>query len=195
MTTQRNQAVIISLYVETEVFMGKILIVIDMQNDFVTGALGSEEAKKIVPTVVEKVKNYDGDVIFTRDTHGKDYMQTQEGKNLPVPHCIKDTDGWQIISELLALQQENNYKVFDKPTFGSTELAEYIKNEYEKGNIDEVELIGVCTDICVVSNAMIIKANAPELPVSVTAGCCAGVTPKKHNAALETMQSCQIKIC
>ena len=174
--------------------MGKILVVIDMQNDFVTGALGSEEAKKIVPTVVEKVKNYDGDVIFTRDTHGKDYMQTQEGKNLPVPHCIKGTDGWQIIPELLTLQQEKNCKVFDKPTFGSTELAEYIKNEYENGNAEEVELIGVCTDICVVSNAMLIKANAPELPVSVTAGCCAGVTPQKHNAALETMQSCQIKI-
>ena len=174
--------------------MGKILIVIDMQNDFVTGALGSEEAKKIVPTVVEKVKNYDGDVIFTRDTHGEDYMQTQEGKNLPVPHCIKGTDGWQIIPELLTLQQEKNCKVFDKPTFGSTELAEYIKNEYENRNAEEVELIGVCTDICVVSNAMLIKANAPELQVSVTAGCCAGVTPKKHDAALETMQSCQIKI-
>lgn len=174
--------------------MGKILVVIDMQNDFVTGALGSEEAKKIVPTVVEKVKNYDGDVIFTRDTHGKDYMQTQEGKNLPVPHCIKGTDGWQIIPELLTLQQEKNCKVFDKPTFGSTELAEYIKNEYENRNAEEVELIGVCTDICVVSNAMLIKANAPELQVSVTAGCCAGVTPKKHDAALETMQSCQIKI-
>lgn len=174
--------------------MGKILIVIDMQNDFVTGALGSEEAKKIVPAVVDKVKNYDGDVIFTRDTHGEDYIQTQEGKNLPVPHCIKGTDGWQIIPELLTLQQEKNCKVFDKPTFGSTELTEYIKNEYESGNAEEVELIGVCTDICVVSNAMLIKANAPELPVSVTAGCCAGVTPQKHNAALETMQSCQIKI-
>lgn len=194
LTTRRNQAVIIGWLGETEVFMGKILIVIDMQNDFVTGALGSEEAKKIVPAVVDKVKNYDGDVIFTRDTHGEDYMQTQEGKNLPVPHCIKGTDGWQIIPELLTLQQEKNCKVFDKPTFGSTELAEYIKNEYEKGNIDEVELIGVCTDICVVSNAMLIKANAPELPVSVTAGCCAGVTPQKHDAALETMQSCQIKI-
>ena len=174
--------------------MGKILVVIDMQNDFVTGALGSEEAKKIVPDVVDKVKNYDGDVIFTRDTHGEDYMQTQEGKNLPVPHCIKGTDGWQIIPELLTLQQEKNCKIFDKPTFGSTELAEYIKKEYEKGNIEEVEFVGVCTDICVVSNAMLIKANAPELPVSVTAGCCAGVTPQKHNAALETMQSCQIKI-
>lgn len=194
LTTRRNQAVIIGWLGETEVFMGKILIVIDMQNDFVTGALGSEEAKKIVPAVVDKVKNYDGDVIFTRDTHGEDYMQTQEGKNLPVPHCIKGTDGWQIIPELLAIQEDNNYKVFDKPTFGSTELTEYIKNEYESGNAEEVELIGVCTDICVVSNAMLIKANAPELPVSVTAGCCAGVTPQKHNAALETMQSCQIKI-
>ena len=142
--------------------MDKILIVVDMQNDFVTGALGSDEAKAIVGNVVEKVKNFDGEVVFTRDTHFDNYMDTQEGKNLPVVHCIKGTEGWELIPELKALSESR--RIFDKLTFGSTELAEYIKAEADKRNGElSVELIGVCTDICVVSNALLIKTFSQEL--------------------------------
>lgn len=173
--------------------MDKILIVVDMQNDFVTGALGSDEAKAIVGNVVEKVKNFDGEVVFTRDTHFDNYMDTQEGKNLPVVHCIKGTEGWELIPELKALSEGR--RIFDKLTFGSTELAEYIKAEADKRNGElSVELIGVCTDICVVSNALLIKAFSREIPVTVDKACCAGVTVDSHNAALATMQSCQIKV-
>ncbi len=170
--------------------MDKILVVVDMQNDFVTGVLGTKEAQEIVPNVVEKIKNFDGEVIFTRDTHGKDYMSTQEGKNLPVEHCIKGTKGWDIIPELAPYVKG---KVFDKYTFGSVELAEYIKSEAEKRNGElKVELVGVCTDICVVSNALLIKAFNREIPVSVDSSCCAGVTVSAHEAALNTMKSCQV---
>ncbi len=173
--------------------MDKILVVVDMQKDFVTGALGSAEAQQIVPDVVKKVKDFDGTVVFTRDTHQENYLETQEGKNLPVTHCIEGSDGWQIIPELTELAEGK--KVFDKPTFGSTELAEYIKAEADKRNGQlEVELIGVCTDICVVSNALLIKAYNREIPVSVDSKCCAGVSPAAHDAALSTMKSCQVKV-
>ena len=172
--------------------MDKILIVVDMQKDFVTGALGSKEAQAIVPNVVKKVKEFDGTVLFTRDTHGENYMDTQEGRNLPVVHCIKGTDGWQIIPEL---QEFAKGKIFDKPTFGSVELAEYVKELANKvGGVISVELIGVCTDICVVSNALLIKAFCGEVPVSVDSSCCAGVTVDAHNAALATMKSCQVQV-
>lgn len=173
--------------------MDKILVVVDMQNDFVTGALGSVEAQQIVPEVVKKVESFKGTVVFTRDTHQENYMETQEGRNLPVVHCIEGSEGWQIIPELIPFT--NGKKIFDKPTFGSTELAEYIKEEANKRNGElAVELIGVCTDICVVSNALLIKAFNREIPVAVDAKCCAGVTPAAHDAAIATMKSCQVAV-
>ena len=174
--------------------MKNLLIVVDMQNDFVTGSLGSKEAVAIVDAVVQKVQAFDGEVIFTRDTHFENYMDTQEGKYLPVIHCVKDTDGWALIPELEKIRVEKNCKCYDKPTFGSTALAIDIKSAYEAGEIGSVELIGICTDICVVSNALLIKAFCPELPISLDPACCAGVTPEKHEAALETMRSCQIQV-
>lgn len=172
--------------------MLNLLLVIDMQKDFVDGALGTPEAVKITGNVVDKVKSFDGEVIFTRDTHFEDYLNTQEGRNLPVAHCIKDTAGWQLIPELESFRLEHACKVFDKPSFGSVELAEYVGGLYRAGELESVTVIGLCTDICVVSNALMIKAFAPELPIYTDASCCAGVTPKKHAAALETMRSCQI---
>lgn len=166
----------------------KFLIVVDMQVDFITGSLGSNLATAIVPNVVEKVKNFDGKVIFTRDTHFEDYMQTQEGRKLPVPHCIKDTEGWQICEEL----QPYVETVIDKVTFGSVELPKLLKEFGE--TIEEIELCGLCTDICVISNAMILKAAFPEVPVVVDASCCAGVTMESHNNALEAMQAVQIEV-
>ena len=172
--------------------MRKILIVIDMQNDFIDAALGTREAVAIVDAVKAKIRSYPAeDVIATMDTHGADYMDTQEGKSLPVPHCIKGSAGWQIrpdIAELLT-----GAKIYEKPTFGSLALARDLKAIAEKEEI-ELELIGLCTDICVVSNALLLKASMPEVKISVDAGCCAGVTPEKHLAALETMASCQIQI-
>ncbi len=167
----------------------KYLIVVDMQNDFIDGALGTKEAVAIVPKVKAKIESFDGKVIFTRDTHSENYLSTQEGANLPVEHCIKGTDGWQIRDELDALRKS---EAVDKPSFGSVELAEMLKNEEEK--IESIELIGLCTDICVISNAMIIKAYLPETPIEIDASCCAGVTPESHNRALDAMAVCQIKI-
>lgn len=169
----------------------KLLVVIDMQNDFITGPLGNEECRKIVPNVVNKtesvLKNNAADIAYTLDTHKTNYLETQEGKNLPVIHCIENTHGWMLIPELQEIQAE---KSFCKPTFGSIELAEWIKeNEYT-----EVELVGVCTDICVISNAFVIKAVNPEVKIIVDATCCAGLTPEKHKAALDVMQSCQVNV-
>lgn len=176
--------------------MRRILIVVDMQNDFVTGALGSEDAQKILPGVRAKIDAYhkeDAEVIFTRDTHGEDYMQTNEGKHLPVPHCIKGTDGWQICAELTdGITSE--YKTVDKPTFGFLGWKDVLASETADGSDLDIEMIGVCTDICVVSNALILKALYPEATVRVDAGCCAGVTPEAHAAALATMRSCQVDV-
>ena len=166
----------------------KYLIVVDMQIDFITGSLGSDLATAIVPKVVEKVKNFDGKIIFTRDTHYDNYMQTQEGQKLPVPHCIKDTDGWRVYSELLPYVDT----VIDKVTFGSVELPQIIKDYDEP--INEIELCGLCTDICVISNAMILKAAFPEAKITVDASCCAGVTVDSHNTALNAMRSVQIEV-
>ena len=166
----------------------KYLIVVDMQNDFITGSLGSELAERIVPAVVEKVKNFDGKVIFTKDTHFSDYIKTQEGRKLPVQHCIKDTDGWQICDELKAYAVD----VVDKITFGSVDLPK-ILNGYGE-DIEEIELCGLCTDICVISNAMILKASFPEAKIIVDGKCCAGVSPESHKTALEAMKAVQIEI-
>lgn len=172
--------------------MRKILIVIDMQNDFIDGALGTAEAVGIVEAVKEKIRSYPAaDVIATMDTHFENYMQTQEGKYLPVPHCIRQTGGWEIRPDIVELLKEA--RIYEKPTFGSTQLAADLKALSEKEEI-ELELIGLCTDICVVSNALLLKAAMPEVKISVDASCCAGVTPQKHAAALETMRSCQIQV-
>ena len=173
--------------------MKKILIVVDMQKDFVDGALGSPEAQAIVGNVVNKIDKFDGDIIATYDTHPENYMETQEGKNLPVPHCIKGTDGWKLDSRVQSALDKREYKTIEKQTFGSTELVEYIKANYNPQEI-EIELIGLCTDICVVSNALLMKASFLETKVSVDASCCAGVTPDSHNAALTTMKMCQVNV-
>ena len=166
----------------------KYLIVVDMQVDFTTGSLGSCHAAAIIPSVVEKVKNFDGTVIFTRDTHYENYFQTQEGRNLPVKNCINGTDGWQICDEL----RQYASVVIDKITFGSTDLPEILKNSEE--TIESIELCGLCTDICVISNAMILKANFPEVPMLVDSNCCAGVTVDSHNTALAAMKAVQITV-
>ena len=175
------------------IFIKKLLIVVDMQNDFVDGALGSNEAVSIVPNVVKKIEDFDGDIIVTYDTHSENYMDTQEGKHLPVPHCIKGTDGWELNIDVRHALDNKTYKAIEKPTFGSTELPEYIKANYDPDEI-EIELVGLCTDICVVSNALLLKANFIETKVSVDASCCAGVTPESHNAALTTMKMCQVNV-
>ena len=170
--------------------MKKLLVVVDMQNDFIDGALGTAEAVAIVPKVAEKIKNFDGTVIYTRDTHEEKYMETQEGRNLPVPHCIRDTEGWQIRTEL----QQAGAEVVDKPTFGSRALAEKLVEMNREEAIESITLIGLCTDICVISNAFVIKAFLPETPIIVDSACCAGVTPKSHERALEAMKVCQIAV-
>lgn len=171
--------------------MANILIVVDMQNDLIDGALGTPEAVAIVPAVKEKIEQFEGTVLFTRDTHFENYMETQEGRNLPVPHCIKGTDGWQIRSELDALRKT---EAIDKVTFGSSELPQVLAAINENDPIEEITLIGLCTDICVISNAMLVKAFFPEIPVTVDAKCCAGVSPETHENALNAMAVCQIKI-
>ena len=174
--------------------MARYLIVVDMQKDFIDGSLGTAEAVSIVEPVTELVTTWEGPVIFTRDTHTEDYMNTQEGRNLPVPHCIRETDGWQIERGLQALCDQRGSKVFDKPTFGCTELAAYLVQQNALETIDEIVLVGLCTDICVISNAMLIKASLPEVPMAVVADCCAGVTPESHERALEAMKVCQIAV-
>lgn len=173
--------------------MKKLLIVVDMQKDFVDGALGSAEAVAIVDNVVKKIENFDGDIIVTYDTHFDNYMQTQEGALLPVPHCIKGTEGWTLDAKVQAALGKRQYHAIEKPTFGSTELPEYIRATYDPKGI-EIELIGLCTDICVVSNALLMKANFTETKVSVDSACCAGVTVDSHNAALLTMKMCQVHV-
>ena len=170
----------------------KFLIVVDMQNDFITGSLGTNEAEAVLPKVIEKVKNYEGTVIYTKDTHQADYLATQEGKNLPVEHCMEGSWGWELAGELEELSKDK--KVFHKPTFGSVELANYLTEENANEDIEEVELCGLCTDICVISNAFVIKANLPEVPVTVDASCCAGVTPEGHCNALSAMRMCQVNV-
>ena len=170
----------------------KYLIVVDMQNDFIDGALGTPEAVAIVPKVMVKMMNFDGLVLATRDTHGEDYLERQEGKKLPVVHCIKGTHGWEIKDEI---QQLLISQPIDKPTFGSEALGKVLKdlnNDVEP--IDSITLVGLCTDICVISNAMLLKAFLPEVPIMVDASCCAGVTPESHERALEAMKACQIEI-
>ncbi len=173
--------------------MKKILVIIDMQKDFVDGSLGSKEAVSIVDNVVKKINDHVGDIIVTYDTHTNNYMDTQEGKYLPVPHCIKGTDGWKLDKRVQAALDQKIYRSIEKPTFGSLELTEYIRSAYDPNEI-EIELLGLCTDICVVSNALLLKASLLETRISVDSTCCAGVTVDSHNAALTTMKMCQINV-
>lgn len=172
--------------------MRDVLIVVDMQRDFIDGALGTTEAVAIVPAVVEKVQNFKGDIIFTRDTHFENYMETQEGRNLPVPHCIRGSEGWQICKELLPFAEDK--PVIDKGTFGSMELGPVLQQMQEEDEISSITFVGLCTDICVISNVMIAKAFLPEVSIIVDAACCAGVTPDSHNMALASMRTCQVQV-
>lgn len=174
----------------------KALIVVDMLNDFVTGSLGSEQAEAIVPAVKQKVAEFEerGDVVvFTRDTHDANYPETFEGKNLPVEHCIRGTEGWEIVDDLQPLAKEAN-AIINKPTFGSFGLLDFLEPYVESGEVQEIELCGLCTDICVVSNALLLRARFHETPIMVESSCCAGVTAESHKCALHTMKSCQIQI-
>lgn len=176
----------------------KVLVVVDMQNDFITGSLGTQEARAIVPNVKKKIDEAvrNGDlIIFTQDTHFDDYLETREGKNLPVPHCIYNSDGWKLSSELSVPFRYKNVEFIDKFTFGSYELIELIRNSNLTRSCTEIELVGLCTDICVVSNALLLKAAFYQMmDITVDATCCAGVTPETHEAALKTMEMCQIKV-
>ena len=173
-------------------YMRKLLIVIDMQNDFIDGALGTPEAVAIVENVKEKIKVYPAENIFaTQDTHEANYLHTQEGQKLPVEHCIRGSKGWLIREDIASLL--DGVKVYEKPTFGSIAMALDVTEMSQREEV-EVEIVGLCTDICVVSNALLLKAMMPEVKISVDASCCAGVTPESHDAALETMKMCQIEI-
>ena len=177
--------------------MKRLLVVVDYQNDFVDGALGFKGAELIAPAIARLINEFRAnkdEVVFTYDTHDADYMNTVEGNNLPVPHCIKGTKGWELVPALAELQQKSGSKVYEKPTFGSVMLAHELHQRYTAGEIASIELVGLCTDICVISNALLLKAAMPELPITVDPACCAGVTPEKHAAALEVMKSCQIGV-
>ena len=180
----------------------KVLVVIDMQNDFIDGALGTKEAEAIVPGVVERIRNSKNELIlFTYDTHQEDYLDTPEGQKLPVIHCVEGTDGWQLGAGILAAWQDNGQTIrmekpeahmYRKPVFGSVALMQYLVGREEE--ITEIELIGVCTDICVVSNALMIKNSLPNVKISVDATLCAGVTPESHLAALQVLEMCQVEV-
>ena len=179
----------------------KILVVIDMQNDFIDGSLGTKEATEIVSRVVNKIKTFDGSVVYTRDTHSEEYLSTLEGKSLPIKHCIKNTYGWEINKDVFSAGENKNSgkylkKIYDKKTFGCVELGNDIEIECAFCDDEEItiELVGLCTDICVISNALLIKASVPEATIVVDGNCCAGVTPESHNRALEAMKMCQINI-
>ncbi len=173
--------------------MKNILIVVDMQKDFIDGSLGTKEALSIIKNSVEKIKNFDGDIFVTYDTHSENYLETSEGKKLPVSHCVKGTKGWELNEEIEKALENKEYTKIEKPTFGSLELPQIIREKY-KNEKKNIELIGLCTDICVVSNALILKANFIEDEIWIDSACCAGVTPESHKAALLTMKMCQINI-
>ena len=184
----------------------KIVVIVDMQIDFVDGVLGTEEAKKIVPNITSRLRELKGSlVLFTKDTHYEDYLETQEGQNLPVPHCIYKTPGWSIVKDISSLvDYSNDYLSYSganvvkgrflKKTFGSIELAETLREIVKECQIDEITFMGVCTDICVVSNVLLAKAYCPETLITVDANCCAGTSPEAHKRALDTMTSCQVTV-
>jgi len=173
--------------------MNKILLVIDMQNDFIDGSLGTKEAIAIVPAAVEKIRNFKGHIYYTRDTHSQNYMKTAEGRNLPVQHCIKGTAGWRLHPLIEKVCIDKQAFGVEKITFGASSLPALLAERYPEG-IDELELIGLCTDICIISNALLLKSFFPETTIRVDSSCCAGVTPKSHQTALEAMKMCHIMI-
>ena len=173
--------------------MKHFLVVVDMQKDFVNGSLGTAEAVNIRPAVIEKIRSFDGEIIATLDTHGPEYLETAEGRKLPVEHCVKGTPGWQLDARIRSALKARGYTAVEKPTFGSLILPQLIRDRAGEEDFD-VELIGLCTDICVISNALLLKASFPEKEISVDPACCAGVTVEKHQAALEVMKSCQISM-
>lgn len=170
--------------------MKKLLVVVDMQVDFISGALGTRKAEAIVPAVIEKIAAFEGDVVYTRDTHGEKYLDTAEGRKLPVVHCVKGTAGWEIEPAVLSAGEGKTAAIIDKPTFGSEALCDFA----EQGGYEAIELVGLCTDICVISNALCLKARLWETPIAVWRDCCAGVTPASHENALSAMTMCQIDI-
>ncbi len=177
----------------------KYLVVVDMQNDFITGSLGSSHAQSIVPNVLKKIAEWDGSIVATQDTHDETYLHTQEGSNLPVSHCIEGTYGWEIEHSIQALLSEKcadgqQVVYVSKGAFGSSHLANLLCDVEKNEPIDSIHIVGLCTDICVISNAMILKSYLPEVPIIVDAFCCAGVTPKSHLTALQAMKACQITI-
>ena len=169
----------------------KALIVVDMQNDFVDGVLGSKEAVAIIDRAVEVIENFDGKVFYTLDTHGEDYLQTEEGRHLPVVHCVRESKGWELNPQIQKALEKRHAKGIEKPTFGSEKLMTLIQKEIS--DIESITLIGICTDICVISNAMLAKAHFVNVPVSVVASACAGVTPASHDNALSAMKMCHIE--
>ncbi len=173
--------------------MKKFLVVVDMQKDFVDGALGTAEAAAMTPRAAERIRDFDGEIFVTFDTHFENYMDTAEGRKLPVPHCIRGTEGWALTPAVAAALEGKRWTAVEKKTFGSVDLPGLI-GQAAGGEDFSIELLGLCTDICVVSNALLLKANYPEVPIAVRADCCAGVTPASHEAALTTMRFCQIDI-
>ena len=174
--------------------MSKVLVVVDMQNDFVSGALAAPNGPSIVAGVIDCINNFDGEVVYTLDTHYDNYLQTQEGTNLPVPHCVKDSDGWKLPADIQAALDARGAKCFEKPSFGSPDLALALVEKNKVEPIEEVVLIGICTDICVITNTMTIKCFLPEVKVSVKSQLCAGVSDQSHQTALDAMRMCQVNI-
>lgn len=174
--------------------MSKYLVVVDMQNDFIDGALGTPEAQAILPKVIEKIENFPGAVVFTQDTHDEDYLETLEGKKLPVEHCIIDTEGWKIQKDIQELQLSKHGLVFNKDTFGSPQMVGCLQGINRMAPLDGIEVIGLCTDICVMANAVLLRTALPDTPIRVIASCCAGSTPEAHKVALEAMKSLQIDV-
>lgn len=168
------------------------LIIVDVQKDFVDGVLGTKEAVAMIPYLVNKIKGFKGEIIFTQDTHDRDYLSTIEGKKLPVIHCVKNTPGWNFEAAIIPFIKGR--KVFQKPTFGSEKLVNYIKKQHQSSPITSIEVVGICTDICVISNVMMLKAALPNVLIKVDANACAGVTPQSHMRALESMVSIHIDI-
>lgn len=174
--------------------MEKILVVVDMQNDFIDGSLGTEEARNIVEPVCEKIIEFGGQIFVTQDTHSDNYLETLEGRHLPVEHCIANTEGWLINSFIRNALKSKNYAFIEKEIFGSMKLVDQIAKILDKGAKGSIEIVGLCSDICVVSNALMLRSAFPNTEITVDASCCAGVTPDKHKAAMEVMKSCQINV-
>ena len=174
--------------------MSDYLIVVDMQKDFISGSLGTPEAQAIVVPVIQKICGHKGPLYFTRDTHDENYLETHEGQRLPVEHCIKGSPGWQLHPELEALAQAFGGVILDKPAFGSPQLGELLAKRDAQDPVDSITLIGLCTDICVISNALLLRSLFPEADILVDASCCAGVTPQSHRGALEAMKLCHVDI-